>query len=38
VAAPPDLLVAQLKALLQRAERKDCEDVAVLLQSGLSPA
>jgi len=38
VAAPLDLLGTKLKVILQRAERKDYEDVAVLLQSGLSLA
>ena len=36
VAAPLDLLATKLKVMLQRAERKDYEDVAVLLRSGLS--
>jgi hypothetical protein len=36
VASPLDLLATKLKVLLQRAERKDYEDVAVLLASGLS--
>ncbi|MFM7267976.1 MAG: nucleotidyl transferase AbiEii/AbiGii toxin family protein, partial [Cyanobium sp.] len=35
VAAPLDLLATKLKVLLQRAERKDYDDVAVLLASGL---
>lgn len=38
VAAPLDLLATERKAMLQRAERKGYEDVAVLLQSGLSLA
>jgi len=38
VAAPLDLLATKLKVLLQRAERKDYEDVAVLLASGLTLA
>lgn len=38
VAAPLDLLGTKLKVMLQRAERKDYEDVAVLLRSGLSLA
>ena len=38
VAAPLDLLATKLKVLLQRAERKDYADVAVLLASGLSLA
>ena len=38
VAAPLDLLATKLKVMLQRAERKDYEDVAVLLRSGLSLA
>jgi hypothetical protein len=38
VAAPLDLLGTKLKVILQRAERKDYEDVAVLLRSGLSLA
>jgi hypothetical protein len=36
VAAPLDLLGTKLKVMLQGAERKDYEDVAVLLRSGLS--
>ena len=38
VAAPLDLLATKLKVLVQRAERKDYADVAVLLTSGLSLA
>lgn len=38
VASPLDLLATKLKVLLQRAERKDYQDVAVLLGSGLSLA
>ena len=38
VAAPLDLLITERKAMLQRAERKGYEDVAVLLQSDLSLA
>jgi hypothetical protein len=38
VAAPLDLLGTKLKVMLQRAERKDYEDVGVLLRSGLSLA
>jgi predicted TIM-barrel fold metal-dependent hydrolase len=36
LASPLDLLATKLKVLLQRAERKDYEDVAVLLASGLT--
>ena len=36
VASPLDLLATKLKVLLQRAERKDYEDVAILLRFGLS--
>jgi hypothetical protein len=36
VASPLDLLATKLKVLLQRAERKDYEDVAILLSAGLS--
>jgi hypothetical protein len=36
VASPPDLLATKLKVLLQRAERKDYLDVAILLDSGLA--
>jgi hypothetical protein len=36
VASPPDLLATKLKVLLQRAERKDYQDVATLLDSGLA--
>jgi hypothetical protein len=38
VAAPLDLLATELKVQLQRAERKDYDDVAVLLVSGLTLA
>lgn len=38
VASPLDLLATKLKVLLQRAERKDYDDVAVLLGSGLQLA
>jgi len=38
VASPLDLLATKLKVLLQRAERKDDQDVVVLLGSGLSLA
>ncbi len=38
VASPLDLLATKLKVLLQRAERKDYQDVAVLLGCGLSLA
>ena len=36
LASPLDLLATKLKVLLQRAERKDYDDVAVLLASGLT--
>ena len=36
LASPIDLLATKLKVLLQRAERKDYDDVAVLLASGLT--
>ncbi len=36
VASPHDLLATKLKVLLQRAERKDDQDVATLLASGLA--
>jgi hypothetical protein len=35
VASPVDLLAAKLKVVFQRAEKKDYEDIAVLLESGL---
>lgn len=38
LASPLDLLATKLKVLLQRAERKDYDDVAVLLASGLTLA
>lgn len=38
VASPLDLLATKLKVLLQRAERKDYDDVAMLLRSGCSLA
>ncbi|MFM7392975.1 MAG: hypothetical protein ACKO22_01105 [Cyanobium sp.] len=38
LAAPLDLLATKLKVLLQRAERKGYDDVAVLLASGLTLA
>ena len=38
VLASPSLLATKLKVLLQRAERKDYDDVAVLLASGLTLA
>jgi len=38
VASPLDLLATKLKVMLQRAERKDYDDVTVLLQSGLALA
>ncbi|MFZ9752326.1 MAG: hypothetical protein ACO3B3_02050 [Cyanobium sp.] len=38
VASSLDLLATKLKVLLQRAERKDYQDVAVLQGSGLSLA
>lgn len=38
LAAPLDLLATKLKVLLQRAERKDYDDVAVLLASGITLA
>jgi hypothetical protein len=36
LASPHDLLATKLKVLLQRAERKDYEDVATLLAAGLA--
>jgi hypothetical protein len=36
LASPHDLLATKLKVLLQRAERKDDQDVATLLASGLA--
>ncbi|MEI6616163.1 MAG: nucleotidyl transferase AbiEii/AbiGii toxin family protein [Cyanobium sp. ELA507] len=36
LASPIDLLATKLKGLLQRAKREGCDDVAVLLASGLT--